>query len=116
MSGYTRLNPASKSVTSGILSPASGVTVESERIDIYGKVAFLEVYIKHTAAWSVGTQYNIGTLANDYLPANNALGTFGTIGVATAITNGSCYVRPLFSASEISANGTGYARFSYILP
>lgn len=112
----TRLNPSTRTVTSGILSPASGVSVESESITIYGKVAFLEVNIKHTAAWSVGTQYNIGTLANDYMPVNNALGTFGTIGVATAITNGSVYVRPLYTSSEISANGTGYARFSYILP
>ena len=113
---YTRLNPASASATSGLFEPASGITVESQSAKIYGKVCQLDLALKHTAAWTTGTQYNIGKLSSAYRPALNTGGTFHNSGTAVILAdNGNAYVRPL-GASELSANAEFSARFTYILP
>jgi len=116
MSNYTRINPATATKTSGLFTPASGITVESQSFTSYGKIAFLDIYVKHASAWNVGSQYNIGTVADGYRPAQNSFGVLGSFGVTVILPSGDAYVRPLASVGENAANASAYARFVYILP
>lgn len=100
--------------TSGIFTAGSGITISSQKISIFGKVAQLELLIKHSSAWSVGTQYNVGTIASKYRPTQDCGGTMGTIGAAIVLSDGKVYCRP-FINSELAANSQNYLRFTYIL-
>ena len=100
--------------TTGIFTAGSGITISSQEISIFGKVAQLELLIKHSSAWSVGTQYNVGTIASAYRPSQNSGGTMGSSGSALVLSDGKVYCRP-FVNSALAANSQNYLRFTYIL-
>ena len=97
-----------------MFSPATGITANSQKLTKVGKVAQLELYISHSAQWTVGNQYNVGTIASAYRPVMNCAGVIGTFGVAAALADGSTYARPLANV-ELAANNSSYVRFTYLL-
>lgn len=106
----------SETVTSGIFTAGSGISITSQKLVRFGKTVQLDLELKHTAAWSAGTQYNIGTLATGYRPAVNAGGTFHNSGTAAILTGGAVYVRPaVANLGELAANATFAVRATYIL-
>ena len=106
----------SETVTSGILTAASGITIVSQSLVRFGKTAMLELNLKHSSAWTAGTQYGVGTIASSYLPALNTGGTFHNSGTAVLLSAGGVYVRPAVSGmSELAANAEFSVRITYIL-
>jgi hypothetical protein len=112
-----KLNTPPRTVTQDVASAvslASGITLRSAKLSTVGKLAQLELWITHSSAWTVGTQYSIGTLTA-HRPASNTSGFVGTMGIGLLIAgNGNLYARPLANA-EVAAGSSTYVRFTYLL-
>lgn len=113
-----KLNTPPLTITQDVtdeVSPASGITLRSATLSTVGKLAQLELWITHSSAWTVGTQYSIGTLAITHRPASNIAGFVGTMGIGLLVAgNGNLYARPLTNA-EVAAGNSTYVRFTYLL-
>lgn len=109
-----RESVAKETITTGIFSPASGVSVESETLYVFGKVAHLELVLKHASAWSNGVQLNIGTVNQGYRPKVNIGAVMNTSGLCLLLSTGAVYVRPM--SNNYSAGDTENLRFTYLLP